>query len=249
MHVVLFLSEIIAGPVFVPDQPRTDKEERSLIHKAIEALGGEGPVAKLQNVRIKAKGSLEINNASGTFILEFLVRTPGRAKMDMQVTSGNATINLLRIRNQDRGWEQINGRTLESKPRQLSEIQAWGNLFDVRTLLPLLKAPGHSLSPLGEIMVNGRPGVGVKVSSKGSADIDLYFDKTSMLLVKSSRASYTLDDREVTLDIFYSDYRDAGGVKQPFKHLLLHDGKKFIEMEITEVRLPDMINDEEFAKP
>ena len=113
----------------------------------------------------------------------------------------------------------------------------------------MLKDKAYTLAPLGEIRVNGRPAIGVKVSAKGQTDIDLYFDKTSMMLVKSARWSLTPTGKEVNLEILYSDYKESAGVKQPMTHRLLHDGKKFIDMEVAEIRLVDKIGDEEFAKP
>lgn len=230
-----------------PNTP--EQEARAIIEKAVQALGGEKEAVKLQTMRMKAQGSLKINDAEATFSLEFIVHTPGRAKMDMDVTFGDAKINMIRVRNRDQGWETINGQMRAFKQRNADEILAWGQLFDVRGLLPLLKDKAYQLSPLGEIKVNDRPAVGVKAAAKGQTDIDLYFDKSSMLLVKSARWSYTLTEAEVNLEVFYSDYKKVDGIPQPWKHKLLHDGKKFIEMEMTEIRLVDRIDDEEFAKP
>lgn len=249
MHPSLFAVGIVVLLLGAPNQAAPEQEARAIIQKAIQALGGEGPVAKLQCVRMKAQGSLEIEGNQGTFTLEFVIHNPGRVKMDMDITSGNAKINLIRVRNRDHGWETINGQAVEPKPRQTTEIQAWGHLFEVRGLLPLLKDKAYTLSPLGEIQVNGRPAIGVKVTAKGQTDIDLYFDKASMLLVKSVRWSLTPTAKEVTLETLYSDYKESDGLKQPMKHQLRHDGRKFIDMEVTEIRFVDKIDAEEFAKP
>ena len=39
------------------------------------------------------------------------------------------------------------------------------------------------------------------------------------------------------------------GVKVPMKLLVQHDGKKYIELEVTEYRFVDRIDDAEFARP
>ena len=233
----------------LPVHATPEQEARAIIQKAVQALGGEGPVAKLQTMRVKAQGSLELNDTSATFTVEFTTHSPGRARMDMEIAFGNTKINLIRVCNRHQAWEKINGQTHDLDPRQKVEILAWGRLFDARSLLPLLKDKAYTLAPLGEMQVDGRPAVGVKVSAKGQTDLDLYFDKTSMLLVKSARWSLTPAGKEVNLEILYSDYKGSDGVKQPMTHRLLHDGKKFIDMEVTEVRLVDKIADEEFAKP
>lgn len=249
MHTSLFASGIIACLLGAPVQAPPEQEARAVIQKAIQALGGEGPVARLQRTRVKAQGTLVLNDQSATFTAEFTTHSPGRARMDMEITAGDAKINLIMVRKDDQAWHKINDVTPDLEPRQKAEILAWGRLFDARSLLPLLKDKAYTLAPLGEIQVNGRPAVGVKVSAKGQTDLDLYFDKTTMLLVKSARWSLAPGGKEVNLEILYSDYKDSDGVKQPMTHRLLHDGKKFIDMEITEVRLVDKIADEEFAKP
>ncbi len=249
MHTSLLASGIIACLLGMPVQATPDQEARAVIQKAVQALGGDTAAARLQTMRTKAQGSLSLNEQSATFAVEFTTHSPGRARMDMEISVGDAKINLTRARNGDQAWETINGQTHDLDPRQKAEILAWGRLFDARNLLPLLKDKAYTLAPLGEIQVNGRPAVGVKVSAKGQTDLDLYFDKTTMLLVKSARWSLTPAGKEVSLEILYSDYKDSDGVKQPMTHRLLHDGKKFIDMEVTEVRLVDKIADEEFAKP
>ena len=53
----------------------------------------------------------------------------------------------------------------------------------------------------------------------------------------------------MTLETFYRDYRDVEGIPQPMKHALTHDGKKFIDMEITQVQFLERIDEAAFAKP
>lgn len=250
MYTPLLVAALVTLPPGAADPPAPEQEAQAVVQKAVQAHGGAGALAKLQTVWMKAEGGMEVNNERATFTLEFAVHTPGRAKMDMEITLGNAAkINLVRARNRDQTWETVNGKPLDLHPRQPEEIRAWGHLFDVRTLLPLLRDKAYHLSPLGEIKVNGRPAVGVKVTAKGETDIDLYFDKGSLLLVKSARRSLAPDGKDVTLEILYGDYKEADGLKQPWKHTLLHNGKKFIDMTVTEIRPVDKIDEEEFAKP
>ena len=84
------------------------------------------------------------------------------------------------------------------------------------SLVPLLNK-GFQLASLGEIKVDGKLAIGVRVSHKGHRDINLFFDKDKGLLVKSEM---TVKDpmaggKEVTQETLYSDYKEVSGVKRP----------------------------------
>ena len=120
---------------------------------------------------------------------------------------------------------------------------------NVQTLVPLLRDKAYRLHALGEMKVGGRPAVGVRVESRGHKDVNLYFDKKTGLLAKVERRALDDAGKEVTEESFCSGYKDVGGVKLPMKVVVQHDGKKFLEMEFSEYRFLDKLDDSEFARP
>ena len=53
----------------------------------------------------------------------------------------------------------------------------------------------------------------------------------------------------VTQEEYYSDYKEKDGVKQPWKLLINHDGKKFMEAAVTEITYPATLPEKMFTKP
>ena len=117
-------------------------------------------------------------------------------------------------------------------------------------LTNLLTDKSLQLTLLGESKVENRPAVGVKAVSKGHRDIDLFFDKESGLLAKvQSRKNDLQTMQEVDEERIIKEYQDVDGQKAPKKVLVNHDGKKYLEAEVLEVKYPDDIEDSEFQKP
>jgi hypothetical protein len=113
-----------------------------------------------------------------------------------------------------------------------------------------LKDKKFKLSTLGESKVNGKPAVGVKVSCKGHKDVDLYFDKKTGLLAKMEyRTVDFMTEKERTEERIIQEYQDLDGRKTAKKVLLNRDGKKYIEVEITEITQVEKLDDSEFAEP
>src|SRR5207248_11447730 len=96
----------------------------------------------------------------------------------------------------------------------------------VATLLPL-KDKAFTLTTIGEVEVEKRPALGVKVSSKGHRDVDLYFDKESGLLVKTETRLKDEGGQEVMAETFLRDYKDVEGTKHAMKFAVHRDGKLY----------------------
>ena len=98
--------------------------------------------------------------------------------------------------------------------------------------------------------VEKRAALGVKVSSKGHRDVDLYFDKETGLLVKTeTRVKMDGSDVEVQEESFASEYKEVQGTKQAMKFTVKRDGKLFVEGEATELTLSEKLDASTFAKP
>ena len=92
--------------------------------------------------------------------------------------------------------------------------------------------------------------MGVKVSSKGHRDVDLYFDKETGLLVKTEgRVKDDMSGQEVTEESFHSEYKEVQGTKQAHKFVVKRNGKLFMEGEATGVELSEKLDASTFAKP
>jgi hypothetical protein len=112
-----------------------------------------------------------------------------------------------------------------------------------------LKAKDLKLSPLGEMKVNDRAALGIKVVKKDYPDVDLYFDKETHLPIKCELRVKEKNGMEVTTAWFFSDFKEVAGVKHPLKVALHREDKKMMEMEIGEAKSEEKVDEGTFAKP
>jgi photosynthetic reaction center cytochrome c subunit len=82
---------------------------------------------------------------------------------------------------------------------------------------------------------------------EGKTPLRLYFDQQSGLLVRLVRYGETpLGSLPTQID--YADYRDAGGVKIPFRWMLARPGGRFT-IQLSDVNQNVAVDDAKFAKP
>src|SRR5262249_21770538 len=107
------------------------------------------------------------------------------------------------------------------------------------------------LASLGDVKVNDKPAVGIRVSEKGFRDVNLFFDKDKSLLVKIETVvkDQMTGGKEETQEEILSDYKETNGVLQPMELVINRDGKKYVDGEITEFEPKEKIDDAVFAKP
>jgi len=82
---------------------------------------------------------------------------------------------------------------------------------------------------------------------EGKTPLRLYFDAKSGLLVRLVRFAETPLGR-LPAQIDYADYREAGGVKIPFRWTLARPGGRFT-IQVSEVKDNDPVDDVRFEKP
>jgi hypothetical protein len=114
-----------------------------------------------------------------------------------------------------------------------------------------------SLVSLGDASINGRPSAGVAVNFSGQPEIKLYFDKESLLLVKSERRRRIHDPNQKkrfynalkTEEFLYGDYQKIQGVAMPMKTLSKEAGVTIGDVTYTEVQFLERLEDRWFQKP
>jgi photosynthetic reaction center cytochrome c subunit len=102
-----------------------------------------------------------------------------------------------------------------------------------------LAGPGEKIDGHDTIQVVGR--------SEGQAPLRLFFDAQSGLLLRMVRYTETPLGRLPT-QIDYSDYRDADGVKVPFRWSLARPGNRF-NIQVDELQQNVPVDDAKFAPP
>jgi hypothetical protein len=249
MRKVLSLSTAACLVLTLAGRASAQDETRGIIARAIKAAGGEENLAKLKIARAKFKGSGDFAGSTVALTGEFVTDMPRRMRVEVQAEIGGESVTLLYVVNGERAWLHVAGETKELKGEELTDQQESLYTEHIHTLVPLLKHKAFTLDALGEVKANGRAAVGVRVSSRGHKDVNLYFDKVTGLLAKSERRALDDNQKEVTEETFYSDYKDVDGVKVAMKVAVHHDGRRFLEMEMSEYRFLERIDAGEFARP
>jgi hypothetical protein len=226
-----------------------DKTARGILAKAITAHGGEEKLAKIKAITRKGAGTLHLDNNKLDYTAEWLIQGTTQEKFVVDVNFNGMSIKVTKIINGDKGWQKIgDGQAAplskEEQEEALDDLYA-GNL----QMLAPLQDKAFKLAPLGEVKVDGKDALGISVSSKGHRDVNLYFDKTTHLLVKSETRARE-KGVEINLEMLFDQYKMVDGVQEAFKITILRDGKTYVEGNLTEVLLhTQKLDDSNFQQP
>jgi len=235
---------LVLGPALAQEP-----DPKALVEKAIKAHGSEETLLKLQTARTKGSGTVDVMGLSIKFTSE-TVQTPTRHKTRMVMDALGQKIDTTEVFDGDKAWLVLMNKIIDLDGDQLKAMKDSAHASNVETLVPLLKDKQFTLEALKEEKVNDKPAVGVRVKAKGQRDVDLWFDKDTNLVVKVARISYDSDSmKDAKYEAIVTDYKDFGGIKHASKVQVIKDGKKFMELDITDVKPVDKVDGKEFARP
>jgi hypothetical protein len=225
-------------------------ESRALIEKAIKAHGGAAKLAAIKAIQLKVKGKA-FSPMEFTFTLDVSSQPPDKAKVVVEATIMEMNFTSINVVNGKEGWVSGMGKTEKLDEKDVKEFHQQAHVERVTNLVAL-KDKSYKLSPLGEMKVGDHDAVGVQVTKKDCRDVNLYFDKKTHLLVKAEyRAVELIGKQEVQQEKLYYNYKKTeGGLMVPGRLVVNNDGKKFLEMDITEMTpMESPFDDNVFAKP
>jgi hypothetical protein len=116
-----------------------------------------------------------------------------------------------------------------------------------------MRLPSHLKAMFKEFKVvrpekiEGRDANHVIAMNEGRPPVDLWFDAESGLLVRMMRYSETILGRSPTR-VDYTDYRDADGVKIPYRWAISRPSGRF-EIRVDDVQQNVPIEGSRFEKP
>lgn len=220
---------------------------RKIIDQAIEAAGGREALKRYQNpFYMLRKGKALGGTGWEDFTIKVTTWLPEKGSSDQESTvNGKKRVSGSRF-NGEKGWQigySSRGGTTQMNAMAVESIRTMLYSDWVNTLLPLDDAE-FRLTVLDEIVVDGRPAVGVKVSRTNQKDVRLYFDKDAMTLVKQ-----VIDYNGRLSERYYDDFAELDGLVYPKKIVHYANGNKFVEMETTEFEFLDEVDEAIFEKP
>lgn len=236
---------LAAGMGRADDQP----DAKVLLHKAMKAMNSE---AKLVNLGI-ATAKLKLTGSKGG--QDFSVDIDGHCqalsqyRAELQFQGGGQNFNGALVLNGDKGWLKKMDK-VEPAPEGIADfIQNVFYAGRMPLLLPALAQKDFKLTPLGEVTVGTQAALGLSISHKDRKDVSLFFDKGTGLPIKSEiRLDMPRQNKEVTVEYLYCDYKDYEGVKLPSKIALKVDTMEHT-LALLEIKSADKLDDGHFGEP
>lgn len=207
-----------------------------IINKYVAALGGSEAMRKVTS-RVM-KGSILVG--SNETPIDVITKAPNKRISISHMGSGESITAF----DGTNGWLGSTGRPA----RSMSASESWASGLDaefylalrIKEIFPQVRAGRPET--IGGVDCNQLLGV-----KQGTPPVRLYFDKNTGLLMRMVRYAETPVGRMPT-QIDYSDYRDAGGARIPYRWTLSRPNGRFT-IQIAEVKTNQAVDDEKFAKP
>jgi hypothetical protein len=229
-------------------QPQGD-EAGAIIDKAIKAHGIKTKDDKTFAYRGKNKGTLHVAGLDLEFNQDVAIQAPDKFKETLSLSVMDNMVNVITVFDGKNAWISANGMEIPITDEIRAEFKEAAHLMRLSQAM-FLKDKALSFSLLGEIKVDDKPAVGIKVSKKGQKDIDFYFDKATGLLAKTERRALdSQSGQEVTEVRIIKEYKEHEGRKIAKRVHVLRDGSPFLEAEVLESLFLEKIDDSEFTKP
>jgi photosynthetic reaction center cytochrome c subunit len=207
-----------------------------VIQKYVAAMGGVDAIRKITS-RVE-KGSILVGGTQTK--IEVLTKAPNKRVTITRAENGESFTAF----DGTAGWMGNTGRPA----REMSPVESGASALDaefaialrLKEIFPQIRR-GHP-EQIGGAMCESLIGTG-----PGRPPVRLYFDQNSGLLVRMVRYAETPVGRNPT-QIDYADYRDADGVKIPFRWTLSRVNGRFT-IQIVDVKSNVPIDDAKFARP
>lgn len=227
-----------------------DKDVKTILDKAIKALGGEEKLGKVKAATWKSKGTLTFNGGDNEFSTTSTVQGLDHFRSTFEGDFGGMKIEAVTVLAKDKGWRKFGDNQMDMDEAAIANEKRTVYLQVVpMTLMPLLKSKDFKIQAAGEKKVEGKDAVGLKVTPQDKKEFTLYFDKNSGLPVQTVAKVTGFMGEEFTQETTFSDYKEFDGIKKATKIVSKRDGEKFIESKITEFKLLDKVDPKTFDEP
>ncbi len=228
-----------------------DPDAKAVIDKAIAAVGGESKLLALESkaIETKSKGKLSLGGAEGEFTTRTVTQGLNRFRQEFDGDFGGNQIKGVTVVDGNKGWRNFAGQGGKLEEEQLADQKRATYLSLAPAFLLPLKGSDFKIESANEDKVDNKPAVVLKIDGPDKKSFQLWFDKESGLPVKLVAQVKGLQGDEFTQETTYSKYKDFDGVKRATKVDSKHNGDKFLDIEITDIKALDKVDPKTFAEP
>jgi hypothetical protein len=230
---------------------RTHADEtqvNQVLDKAINALGGQEKLAKVQAFSWKAKGKVTIEGNENAFHGESTVQGIDHFRSTFEGEFNGNPFKAMTVLSGDKGWRKF-GEIQEMDPDAVKNEKRTVYLMVVPTTILPLKSKSFKVETAADEKIDGKPAATLKVTGPDGKDFTLSFDKESGLPIRVVAKVTGWMGEEFVQEVNYSDYKESGGLKKSTKVVVKRDGEPFVSQEITDFKVLDKVPAETFAEP
>jgi hypothetical protein len=240
----------VATPIITDEEakPAAEEEKKAgeakaslpnadeLLDKYLAAIGGADALQKITS-RVQ-KGTITAFGGQH-FPVDVYSKAPDKRLSVMHLQGGDSFTGF----DGKQGWLSVPGRV-----HTMSAAENAAARIDADLYLPArLKMLYQKFSVDSGQKIDGHDTYMVAGRTEGQPPLRLYLDKESGLLLRLVRYAETPLGRNPT-QIDYADYRDANGVKAPFRWTLARPGNRFI-IQVEQLQQNVPVDDSKFAAP
>ena len=227
----------------------------AVVKKAIEAHGGADALNKSKIARAKTKGTM---NVAGVGDVEFVSTSfyslPDKFKLEMAAEIRGLKLTAMQMVN----GKDVKVKTVLGSIEQPAEAKAKEEtqqallLQEITTLTPLVEGKKYTIKSDADADIEGKANAVVVVSGNGlRGDVKLFFNKATGQLAKTERKGLAATEKgiiEVKEESFLGEFKKTDAVLLPTRVIVKHDGKKFMDVTVVEMKLLEKIDPSEFAE-
>jgi len=179
-----------------------------LIAKNIEATGG---LEKIQ--------SIETVQATGKFLtqgMEFPFTVTQKRPNKLRLVADIQGMSLIQVFDGETGWS-INPMTGSQDPQPMGEIELKSFKLQADMDGPHINyaEKGYSVEYIGEDEVEGTAVYQFRLDTHNDIVMDYFLDQEYFLTIKQT-SKITVDDNEIEIDTYLSDFKEINGIVMPF---------------------------------
>jgi hypothetical protein len=226
-----------------------EKDATATIDKAIKALGGEDKLTKAQIVTWKQKGTVTFGGNDNEMSFDSTYKGLDHYRVEFKGNFNDNEVGGTTLVNADKGWTKFGDMDHDMEEAEIANEKRRIYLAIIPTTMVQLKGKDFKSEAAGEEKVGDKPALVVKVTCPDGKDFKISFDKESGLPVKLVAQVVGFGGEEYVQETTFTDYKDIDGIKKATKVESKRDGEKFINMQVSDFKVLDKVDDAIFSKP
>lgn len=224
-------------------------ESSAIIDRAIVARGGLERLQKLRRLEISYAGIIRWSGRELRFQSTVWQDGPDRLRTSYVIHTPERPLEVTQVLAGTSGWRlYADGTVAELNQTEVQALRDEAHPGWLACLFPL-KGPDVEAIVLPDHEVDGTPCAVLKVVVKDRPTVELYFDRSTWLLVRwvcSLRGPHIGNQQE---DVRLDRYAERSGLLFPTRLASFRDRNLFMEAYLQHVRLLEVIDARLFDKP